>query len=50
MRLMEYLQMLENNINEESIDRLGNIISILLPAKSYKILCAWTNEEALPAV
>lgn len=50
MKLMEYLQMLENNINEESIDRLGNIISILLPAKSYKILCAWTNEEALPAV
>ncbi|WP_127472539.1 hypothetical protein [Acinetobacter colistiniresistens] len=42
--------MLEHNIDEDSIDRLGNIISILLPAKSYKILCAWTNEEALPAV
>lgn len=30
--------------------RLGNIITVLMPARSYSIGCAWTTEKPLPAV
>lgn len=32
------------------IQRTGNIVSVLLPARKFKIFCAVTKEEALPAV
>lgn len=32
------------------IQRTGNIISVLLPARKFKIFCAVTKEEVLPAV
>ena len=30
--------------------RLGNTISLLMPAKSYRIQCSWTKQKALPAI
>ena len=32
------------------IQRTGNIISVLLPARKFKIFCAITKEEVLPAI
>ncbi|SSP30065.1 Uncharacterised protein [Acinetobacter pittii] len=32
------------------IQRVGNIISILLPARKFKIYCAVTKEDVLPAI
>jgi len=30
--------------------RLGNLITLLLPARSYKINCAWTTEKLMPGI
>ncbi|WP_255610371.1 hypothetical protein [Pantoea sp. DY-17] len=30
--------------------RLGNIITVLLPARIYKINCAWTTEKLMPGI
>lgn len=30
--------------------RLGNIITVLIPARSYNIRCAWTSEKPLSAI
>lgn len=30
--------------------RLGNLITVLLPARSYKINCAWTTEKLMPGI
>lgn len=30
--------------------RLGNTISLLIPARNYRIQCAWIQEEPLPAI
>jgi hypothetical protein len=43
--------MFEHEDNLPSIDRkLGNVISLLLPARSYKLSCSWTQEAPLPAI
>lgn len=34
----------------ESERKLGNVISLLLPARSYKLNCSWTQETPLPAI
>lgn len=30
--------------------RLGNLITLLLPARSYKVNCAWTTEKLMPGI
>lgn len=30
--------------------RLGNVITLLIPARSYKINCAWTKEKLMPGI
>ncbi|WP_111896141.1 hypothetical protein [Acinetobacter sp. MB5] len=35
---------------EFDIQRIGNIISVLLPARKFKIYCAVTKEDVLPAI
>ena len=30
--------------------RVGNMVTVLLPARRYKIDCAWTTERTLPAI
>lgn len=30
--------------------RIGNLITLLLPARSYKINCAWTTEKLMPGI
>ncbi|GLO11331.1 hypothetical protein PPUJ20005_53020 [Pseudomonas putida] len=43
--------MFDFGINEaESERKLGNVISLLLPARSYKLNCSWTQETPLPAI
>lgn len=34
----------------QSAGRLGNVITVLIPAKTYSIACAWTVEKPLPAI
>jgi hypothetical protein len=34
----------------ESERKLGNVISLLLPARSFRLNCAWTQEAPLPAI
>lgn len=34
----------------EARRRLANVISVLLPAREYRLECAWTTERPLPAV
>lgn len=33
-----------------SQQRLGSLITLLLPARSYKINCAWTTEKLMPGI
>lgn len=43
--------MFDHEENLSGIDRkLGNVISLLLPARSYKLSCSWTQEAPLPAI
>lgn len=30
--------------------RLSNVISLLIPAKSYRLQCAWTKQKSLPVI
>ena len=49
--------MLESNVEQSAYSsdgyvkrRIANVISVLLPAREYRLECSWTTEKPLPAV
>lgn len=40
----------ESYEQEQSNKRIANVISVLIPAKSYLLHCSWTKDKALPAI
>lgn len=38
----------DNTVHESR--KRGNVVTVLIPAKSYKLQCSWTKEKTLPAI